>query len=77
MGNCTYLPALDIVLVMVGCKPCLGQALTTCNSFSVRVGEKLLCCQIGPWFIGTAHTLLLYHCLLKQNAPPESLHLLH
>jgi len=44
MGHCIYLPALDIVLVMVGCKPCLGQGLTTCKSFSVSVGEKLLCC---------------------------------
>jgi len=77
MGHCIYLPALDIVLVMVGCKPRLGQGLTTCNSFTVTVGKKLLCCQIGPWFIGTAHTMLLYYCLLKQNAPPESLHLLH
>jgi hypothetical protein len=44
MGHCIYPPALDIVLVMVGCKPCLGQGLTTCKSFSVSVGEKLLCC---------------------------------
>jgi hypothetical protein len=33
MGHCIYLPALDIVLVMVGCKPCLGQGLTTCKGF--------------------------------------------
>ena len=77
MGHFIYLPALDTVLVMVGCKPHFSQGLTTCNSFSVTVGKKPLCCQILPWFIGTAHTLLLYYCLLKQNAPPESLHLLH
>jgi hypothetical protein len=76
MGHCIYLPALDIVLVIVGCKPHLGQRLTTCNSFSLTVGEKLLCCHIGTCFIGTAHTILLYYCLLK-HAPHESLHLLH
>jgi hypothetical protein len=70
MCHCIYLPAVDIVLLMVECKPFLGRGLTTCNSFSTTVGEKLLCCQISPWFVSTAHTILFYYCLLQQNTPP-------
>ena len=64
---CKYLLSLNcFAFCNVQTTSDIGAALTS-KAFVYLWEEQLLCCQIGPWFVGRVYTLLFLSLPLKQK----------